>query len=424
MPNIHDRFIDNVVASTRLDVALVPALDVASTKGPITAPVDLKYIAENIQTNLVDPQADTSHARPSMLAHVTSFSRNVRTAILKSSSVAAFAELDMQQRKDYAEWQGMIAAVALTQVLSATGLELSIKSEFLTRDRVLDRCILMSMTKGDGTFRPAVTMDGENEPISGYLYYICQAGEPFAIYHPTIGLVPMKTYDPTIFDGVLSWYHSDPKDCHNGWRLLVEPGRPSVLDDVCLSRIVWWAANNGLISFASFVARHQQNPEAVCDDSMAAPDVMPNALNIDSVWPGQGTKFGTAAAYTLDRSKVPMLFGERILVSFMGSSVQNKMIYNSVDGEKKVRFSGDIPELAAYAPVPPFRTESIALFRTCRIQELVFDGAVAAGKLSGIRVMLRVINGAGEVLTLRKYYSSQNICQGMVPYLMICPRAA
>lgn len=421
MTTINQRFTDNAIASTRLDTQLVPALGTSTVKGPIQAPVDLKYIADNIQTNLVNPQSNASHARPSLLAHVTSFAQNVRTAILASSAPAAFVSLEAQVLKDYAEWQGMIAAVALTHVFSATGLDLSIETVSLSSSRPLDRCILLAMAKGDSAYRRAITLDPNDEPVSGHLYYICQAGRPFAIYHPEIGLCPMMTYDPTIFDGILSWYNSNPKDCHDGWQLLVQPGKPSVLDDVCLSRIVWWANNNNLIPYASFVRGCQADQSLICSDNMASGDIMTNAQNIDLTWPDHGSHFGMAAAYCLDKSPVPLLFADQIMVSYVGSSGQNKMVYNSTTGEKPLCFQGGIPELSAYAPVPPFLSESVPLFESCQIQNLSFEATVTAGNLGGIRVTLSVVNELGEVLTLRKYYNSRSICQGMVPYLMIWP---
>ena len=129
---INTKLVDNLIACTELNPQLVPALADGATKGPFQSALDLGQIAKAVKVSNLTPDgtANTSHARPTMFSGVSSFVENVKTVLAAVSSGApagAAAALTETAVKDFAEWQGMIAAVALSNVYCGMGLNLSVE---------------------------------------------------------------------------------------------------------------------------------------------------------------------------------------------------------------------------------------------------------------------------------------------------------
>lgn len=131
---INDRLVDKLIASTALNDKLVPGLG-AAIKGPIVASVGLDKIAENIAiSNMAKLSENASHARPSMLASVSSFAENVRSALealAPGKTPADFASLPDTCLQDFNEWQAMVAILALCNIYSGAGLKLSVQPMLL-----------------------------------------------------------------------------------------------------------------------------------------------------------------------------------------------------------------------------------------------------------------------------------------------------
>lgn len=427
---INERFSDFLISTTTLDPALVPGLTTSATKGPTAVQTTLDQIAEHVTvTNLAAPRAaiDASHARPSMLASITSFCQNVRKACNAMVSPASFVALTDLERQDFAEWLGMIAAVALNHIYSGTGLDLSIRTILLNSSDLTQRCVLLEMDK-DPVFRQAITHRHPltDEPVAGQLFYVCQAGVPFAIYHPEIGLCAMKHYKASVFDGVLPWHQSKPDSCHSGWLPILDPTTgKALLDDVCLCRIAWWAAQNAMIPFATQVGTYQMDRGHTAPLALRADNSIPNAADIDSIWPGMGTAFSTSILFYQDAAGVPQplpgLMMSELLLTAVGSSSQNKLVFNAPDGEKPLTFQGNSPELMNFAPVAPLRRELMQVLETCALADLTFQAQIAANNLLAVTVTLAIRNAQGETHTIAKTYDSQHLRQGLLPYLMIWP---
>lgn len=425
---ISKRFPDNLVASTMLNAQLVPGLDNVAQKGPIAAAVQLDQIVDNVTIDLAQAAQTTSHARPSMFASISSFAENVRKALNAvdgSQPPAVYAGLDKLVKQDFAEWQGMVAAVALSHVYSGSGLDISVDPIYLDGRNQVERCVLMEMDK-DAAYKRAVTLRDPitGSPMGGYLYYVCQNGTPFALFHPEVGLCAMKQYDASIFDGVLSWHESLEESCHTGWKFIAEPGS-AILDDFCLSRIAWWAGQNNLRQYQNFIRSLQMNQMHIPSLSLISPAVLPNAVNIDSVWPGKGTAFGTTMMFCTDIHGVayalPELFMDTLLLTYVEKQENNMLVYNTSMGEKQIRFRGTPAALEAFAPIPPFRRSFVKLLENCTLEDLVFDAFTVAGKLQNVLVEATIMSPAGESFTISRKYGADAICQGKVPHLMIWP---
>lgn len=427
---INERFSDFLISTTTLSPALVPGLNTPAIKGPTAVNTTLDQIADHITvTNLTKPKAaiDASHARPSMLASITSFAQNVKKACNAATSPAHFGALTDLEKQDFAEWLGMIAAVALNHIYSGNGLNLSIQTILLSSDDLTQRCILMEMDK-DPVYCKAITDRHPliNEPTAGQLFYICQAGSPFAIYHPEIGLCAMKHYNAAVFDDVLPWHQSKSDSCHSGWTPILDPDSgSSILDDVCLCRISWWLAQNSMISFATLVKDYQKDKAHTAPLMLCSINPIPNAVNIDSVWPGKGTAFGTSILFYQDTAgnpqPLPRLFLNKMLLTPVGDSSQNKLVFNAPGGEKALTFQGHPPELANFAPVAPLCREIMGVLQTCALADLTFQAQIAAGQLLSVTVTMAIRNTHGETHSIVKTYDSNHLCQGLVPYLMIWP---
>jgi len=337
-------------------------------------------------------------------------------------------------RQDFDEWQGMIAAVALNHIYSGAGLKLSIQPVHLehveadkTKHNIVHRCILMEMDK-DTAYKSAITRrDINGNPEEGYLFYICQNGAPFAIFHPEVGLAAMKQYDASIFAGILPWHKADEADCHKAWLPVVDPLNPheqTMLDDFCLSRVAWWAAQNDMLNYQAFI-------RARLTDSNHVPAAQPgeaiaNAVDIDSIWPGKGTSFGTSLMFYTDPNGVnyalPELFLSNMLLTAVDGQANNKLIYNVGNGiTKPICFKGNPAALERYAPVAPFRQAFSALLQHCALEDMVFDANVIGNSLSEVKVAVTIRTNAGEKFTIRKTYGSDNLLRGKVPYMMIWP---
>lgn len=397
--------VDNLIASTKLNPNLVPALSTPATKGPIISHADLKTIAGHVDVNLAADGADTSHARPTMLAGISSFVENVETA-WNAASVAAMPN---NVRQDFLEWQGMMAAVALSNIYRGMGLDLSVTQVTLNPNDAAMRCVQMEMAK-DAKYAPAAA--------KCVLYYICQKGTPFAIYHPEIGLCPMREYDPNLFDGVLTWYKKEPGNCHAGWQDIL------TLDDFCLSRIAWWANTNNLILYNNYLVAQKPGLPAL-PAALAVAGSVQNAGVIDNVWAGNGTKFGTAMQAYLDVNgnpqPVPELFLNKMMISGIGSAANNRMVYNTAAGPQPICFTGDGGLLANYVPVPPFKEGIMDLLNTCTLNALTFTADLnQGGALQSVTVSVTIDTPTG-LLKLDKVYGRDQLSLGQMPYLKLWP---
>ncbi len=433
MSTIKQRFPDFLIASTNLDKSLVPGLDISANKGPIVSAVGLDKIAERVTTDLTANGTNTSHARPSMFAWHSSFASNIRealNAVAPGVPATAYASLPQVVRDDFAEWQGMVAAVALSNVYSGTGLDLSVMTVKLDAKSLVHRCILIEMTK-DFYYRDAVTKRDPvtNAPLEGYLFYICQKEVPFALYHPEVGLSALREYDATVFDGIVPWYKTKSENCHEGWVSVMEPNGSSMLDDFCLSRIAWWAGQNGRIDYQNYVQIRQQDPAHVPPASLVSPKLITNATNIDNVpsWKAynRAAKFGTTMMFyrDLDGTALPLpeLFMDTMLLTHTGGQANNKLVYNSSTGEKPVCFRSNPPELADFAPVTPLHSNAVALLKSCTLEQINFDPILVAGCLSSVTTEVQIRTAYDEIFTVRKSYDAAMLRQGRLPYLMVWP---
>lgn len=419
--SIKNRIVDNLIACTQLDKNLVPGLD-GKTSGSIEAQAGLKQIADNvaISTQMAKTNTSASHARPSMFAFVSSFAQNVEAvlnAVAPGKPAVEYMNLDAQVKQDFAEWQGLIAAVALNNIYSCVGLDLSIMMVQLKSNIQAHRCILWEMDK-DAYYKTAIT---ERDPVTGapsagLLFYICQKGTPFAIFHPLIGICPMQTYDDSMFDGVLPWHHTDLENCHKGWTSIAEPNQPPFLSDFCLSRIKWWANHNSLIPYSNYV------PVTYTPDlSLVSGVTIPQATSIDLVWPGRGTSFGKSMMfYQSQVGKLPKLFLNNILITYAGAG-NNRMKYNSAAGEQDICFAGNPAALAEYAPVPSFCSDLVKVLEACTLDNITILPELVGGNLNNILTKVDIRNQFGEVFTVQKLYDSAHLRQGRIPYMMIWP---
>lgn len=425
--NILTRIKDNLIASTNLDVTLVPGLTNADA-GDIKSTADLSQIAGNvaINQNMAQAPSSASHARPTMFAFVSSFVQNVRTvldAIAPGQPSTTYEGLDARVKQDFDEWQGLIAAVALNNIYSCVGLDLSVSTVQLSSSVQAHRCILWEMDK-DAYYRDAITARNSitNAPEAGQLFYIHQKGKPFAIFHPIIGLCPMQTYDASIFDGVLPWHHTHEESCHKGWTSVAQPfaGKPVYLSDFCLSRIAWWANQNNLSNYGTYLKDCMVN-SYLPDSNLVSGQTIPQASSIDNIWTGRGAAFGKSMMlYEAQGGKLPNLFLDNILISYVGAG-NNRMVYNTAAGEKSICFAGNPASLAAYAPVPPFCSELVKLLDTCTLEELSFQPQLVDGRLASVLTMLKICNQFGELFAVERQYDTAHLRQGKMPYMMIWP---
>lgn len=435
---INERFSANLISSAKLDKDLVPGLETAGT-GPDLVKAGLTTIADKTQISVDKATESSDHARPSMLAHLSSFAKNVGDALkgvaLGAADGERYDDLSPIAQQNFAEWQGMIAAVALSNIYSGAGLKLSVSPMALNEVvNMAHRCTLLEMHK-DGVYNKAVTMTPAGT-MTGFLYYICQDGKPFAVFHPQVGLCAMKNYDPSIFEGILPWY-KNTGDCHENWEMVIDPNfKVSLLDDFCLRRIQWWAKKNGMQNYADFVGKYL-GAHVALDDKLVSPNLMPNAANIDLTWPGEpdepgkpgkpgkGTAFGSSMAFYVDNAGVaqglPMLFNDNMLLTSMEKASDNRLVYNTAGGEKPICFSNQPAGLDNVAPVPPFRGEFAALLESCKLEDLDFQAKVVGGELRSVEAQVSLCNTNGEVFHIAKTYDSEQLKMGKLPYMMIWP---
>ena len=433
--SINTRFSDNLISSTKLNPQLVAGLQ-AGTSGPVALAVNLQQVADSVSVNLAKSKTNASHARPSMFASISSFAENVRkamNAVTPGLPPTEYANLDEMTKQDFDEWQGMIAAVALNHIYSGSGLKLSIQPVHLvhieedkTRHNQLHRCILMEMDK-DISYKDAITKrDINGNPQEGYLFYICQNGTPFAIFHPTVGLAAMKEYDATIFADILPWHKPDESDCHKAWLPVMTYAGDTMLDDFCLSRIAWWAEQNDMRNYKDFIRERQKNPAHA---PAAQPgEAIANAVNIDTIhptWAGKGTKFGTSLMFYTDPNgrnfALPELFLSKMLLTAVDDQSSNKLIYNTTKGAQPMFFVGNPAPLAKFAPVAPFRRDFVALLEHCTLENLAFNADVKGNVLHEVNVSVTIRTNAGEEFTIHKTYGTGKLLRGQVPYMMIWP---
>ena len=422
---INTCFSDNLISSTKLDAKLVAGLN-ASVSGPVALNVDLQQVADSVSVNLTKSKTNASHARPSMFASISSFAENVRralNAVTPGLPPTELDNLDDMAKQDFAEWQALTAAVALSHIYSGAGLKLSIQPVHLVYTNLLHRCILMEMDK-DSYYRTAITKkDVVGNPLEGKLFYICQNDTPFAIFHPAVGLAAMKEYDAAIFQDILPWYKAGETDCHKAWKPIMNYEGNTMLDDFCLSRIAWWAENNDLRTYMDFIRNRQQNIAHVPAAQPGKP--MANADIIDATWPGRGTRFATSLMFYTDPNgrsyAMPELFLKKMMLAAVGDQNKNKLIYNTSHGTRPMAFTNVVPTLAGYAPVAPFRRDFVSLLEHCTLEALNFDADIVDNGLREVMISVVIRTNSGEQFTIRKGYAAENLVRGQVPYMMIWP---
>ncbi|MBQ5582855.1 MAG: AAA family ATPase, partial [Bacteroidales bacterium] len=130
------------------------------------------------------------------------------------------------------------------------------------------------------------------------------------------------------------------------------------------------------------------------------------------IWPGKGTAFGTAMMAYLDAAgnacPVPDLFLDTMMISGIGSSQNNRMVYNKVTGANPICFLGDGGALSNFVPVPPFKSSIMELLAVHPVTDLQFYANLNGhGQLQSVDVTLCI---AG--LELHKTYSYQNLRLG------------
>ena len=428
---INERFSSNLIAGVDNIVKLVPGLGSVGSDGPMVipnfdGPTAIQSVKKHMFVNLEKANSLASHARPTMLAFLSGFTSNVRSALEALAPGKALTDyniLDAQVKHDFAEWQSLTAAVALNWIYSGAGLNLSVMSVALSNATPVERCLLMEMDKDLMYYNKAVKKDANGNITGGALFYVCQNGTPFALFHPSIGIVPMHTFDSSIFRGILPWFDYDESDCHKGWNFLAEPG--AVLEpystDLVLSRIADWATLNNIPNYPDYIASRQSNPSYKAPAILRSAASIPGAEQIDNVWPGAGINFRTTVLFCQDAagkpSAVPEIFCNRMLISSMGEG--NQMVYNTPNGSKPVCFSGGMP--AGYAPVPPLTSESMDLVNRCTLTDLTFQAEMPNGSLCAVTVSATLQNGLGEVFSLRKTFGLDRLAQGRLPYLMLWP---
>lgn len=414
---INQKLVDNLIACTQLNANLVAGLNTPAIKGPIPSAASLADIASHVEVSNLTPSenADTSHARPTMLASISSFVENVKAACDAVSTAAqpgAYQNLSPIAKQNFAEWQGMIAVVALCNIYSVTGLNLSVKEIRMDGSgNAAIRCVLMELEK-DRNYREAV------KESQGVLYYICQNEKPFAVFHPEIGLCPMREYDSGIFEGVIPWYREVPNDCHAGW------GDILTLDTFCLSRVAHWAKINDQLIYQAYL-EERRGPFAPLPDALERQDSVADASIIESVWPKKGIAFGTAVMAYLDERQVarrmPDVFLDKMMISSIGSGENNKMVYNTAAEKVRIQFQNDDGILTAFAPVPPFNPTIMDVLGSCSLGHLDFFADLDGQRqLKGVRVELTINTSTGELHTA-KTYDYQHLCLGQMPYLMLWP---
>lgn len=435
--NINNRLVDRLIASTALNATLVTGLNDAATKGPIVASIGLDKIAENISINMANLPGSASHARPSMLASVSSFAGNIRTALdalAPGKTAADYQALSSTCKQDFVEWQAMVAIVALCNIYSGSGLKLSVDPFLLDSEDLVQRCILREMDKDD-CYRGAITKRNleTNEPVEGCLHYICQNGKPFALYHPEIGLCPMKCYDARMFEGIVDWYLEGAEQCHTAWKPILEfqpTGRggstwKSCLDDFCLSRIAWWAGQNRLRQYQTFVQNSMADSSMTLDDALANPNSVEGVASINNVWENKGTAFGTSMMFYLNAQGVacpmPKLFLNTLLITYTGGQSNNRQIYNTSSSEQTVAFIGNHPELEELAPVAPLSSAVMEMLETGTLEKLTFDPVLEGGKLRSVRVDVTIRTDQNSSFTMHKTYDADHLRFGKLPYLMLWP---
>jgi len=451
MSMIKNLFPDNLLATTGLDPATLPGLNNMALMGPNRFDgLDLNMVADSIDTS-GNGTEKADQARPTVLASTSSFVTSVHHYTSLTSDKLTDAEMKAPGYQDYLEWQGLVAALALRNIYSVKGLDLSIQTVSLSAQKVEDDCVLLSMAKDD-VYKYAVQYNQFGQPQSGVIFYICQKGVPFAMFHPEIGLCPKKEYDSSIFDGILDWY-----DTSTGWKDLLDPNKPKSmkLDEFYLSRLAWWLKENGMTNaYAKCVGQLSRYNHAfytrLADAPLTGAAVIDKVANkmpedniagvpvagvlqakINALWGKKGSTVLTASmAYSYNGRNLPLpkLYTEKLFLAAVSNDTPSELIYNVTNGANtaalKIGFvsNGGYPALDRFCPVAPFTKLGAEVLATqCKLTGLKFVPVAENDGLISVDVKTSIQTPDGEVVTIDRRYPSSQIKQGTLPYVMVWP---
>lgn len=439
MPMIKDLFPDNLLATTKLNPAIIPGLAPDGLSGPNEfSGLTLEMVAKSVDTS-GNSKEKADQACPTLFANLSSFVMNVNHYISMESAKLTAAEISRPGYQDYLEWQGLVAALALRNVCSVKGLKLSIQTVTLKNTDPVSACILRTMAKDD-CFQYAVTYDPFGQPASGVLFYLCQKGTPFALFHPEVGLCPKKQYNHRIFENVLDWY--DPQ---TGWKNLLDQNTPQslLLEEFYRNRFAWWLKENGMTTaynkcistlpgynvsvHASYTALASAPLlGAAAIDGIAAAANSPKAT---AIWGKKGSTILTAPmAYSYQGSiyPLPRLYTDKLFLANVGRD--SRLICNVANGamtvDKPLNFTsnGGYAVLDGFRPVAPFtRFGAEILASQCKLLDLKFTPETTQSGLKAVHVETQLRTPNDEVVTISRWYSCDQIRQGSLPYVMVWP---
>lgn len=443
MSMIKDLFPDNLLATTKLDPNTVPGLTNNSLMGPsIFNGLSLEQVSKGIA--VADNNTEKAdQARPTVLANTSSFATSVNYYVQLTANKLTNTEMKRPGYQDYLEWQGLAAALALRNIYSVKGLDLSIMPVKLNAANLVDACILYSMAK-DEAYQYAVDYNALGQPVSGTLFYFCQKGVPFALFHPEIGICPKKDYDRSIFEGILDWY-----DSSSGWKNLLDPGKPDsyIMEKFYLNRLAWWLSENGLTAAYNKCLASLPNYNhnfytglkgdalvgAALIDQIAKNVTLPGAsqTRVNALWGNKGSKVLTACmAYHYNGQKLPLptLYTDKLFLAAISKEVPSRLIYNVTNGVETraldIGFTNNsgYPDLDSFCPVAPFTMSGAEVLATqCKLTNLRFVPEAQTFGLIAVNVEASVQTPDGEVVTIKHRYTCENIMQGSLPYAMVWP---
>lgn len=175
-------------------------------------------------------QGNADHAIPSPIAHIKNFK----------------TKLDADDPAATAEWQGMLAAIALRQ---CCGLNITVKTIQLgtAASTVLQRVLLDELSEYKDANWPTVQNAAGQDVPASELYVFCLSGTPFAMLIPGMVICPFKNYPANLFDS-LAW-------CPNGEWTSVANNLGSVVGTLSIaSQELYWYLDELETAFKNYPA--------------------------------------------------------------------------------------------------------------------------------------------------------------------------